>query len=365
MAGKALKLDAGLLQHFFPLNRIDARYHDQIIQNSLLSSVKPGDIIIRKTPDRSFYHFLVDGTVEVRKSFEQRYTLSHSDDKARVKLEEHHVSGGLVRAVSACLVLAVNADSVEQLLAWSQSFGYEVVHATDMDVVMSDERIDDSYQTDWAARFIQSPLASNLKAADLHRLFSSLDPITVYENEVIVQRNTPGDFFFVLQSGFAMVETDPNGPYKGAQFELSPGDYFGDEALVAETMRNANVVMLTNGVVGRLDRESFDSIIRQAVVRRREYDGRNPYDDRCHIIDVRFPFEYKLNPTPRAENIPISHLRKQLASFDISKVYIVTANGGRRSELAAYLLRQAGFEAYCMDTDELPQPLEPTQRISA
>jgi len=365
MAGNALKLDAALLQQFFPLNRIDARYHDQIIQNSLLSNVKAGEFILRKTLDRSFYHFLVGGTVEVRKSFEQRYSLAHSDEKARFKLEEHHVSGGSVRAASACLILAVNTDSVEQLLAWSQSFAYEVVHAGELDSVPSSDLIDDTYQSDWAAKFVQSPLASNLKAADLHRLFSSLDPITVYENETIVQRNTPGDFFFVLQSGYAMVHTDPSGPYKGAQIELVPGDYFGDEALVAETMRNANVVMATNGVVGRLDRAAFDNIIRQAVVRRREFDGENHYDDRCHVIDVRFPFEYKLNPTPRAENIPISHLRKQLASFDVSKVYIITSNGGRRSELAAYLLRQAGFEAYCMEAGELPNVADAIARRSA
>jgi Cyclic nucleotide-binding domain len=352
MSGSGFKLDAKLLQQFFPLNRIDPRYHDQIIQNSLLSSIKTGEFIFRKNIDRSYYHFLVDGTIEVRKSFDQRYSLVSGDEKAHLKLEEHHIGGGSIRAMAPCLVLVVNADTIEQLLAWSQSFGYEVVHSNEMELVSPDDRIDDAYETDWAAKFVQSSLASNLKAADLHRLFQSLDPITVYENETIVQRNTPGDFFFVLQSGYAMVHTDPSGPYKGAQIELVPGDYFGDEALVAETMRNANVVMATNGVVGRLSRDAFDTIIRQAVIRHREFGGQHQYDDRCHIIDVRFPFEYKLNPTPRAENIPISHLRKQLASFDVSKVYIITSNGGRRSELAAYLLRQAGFEAYCMEADD-------------
>lgn len=351
MSGKTYKLDAKLFGRFVPLNKIDARYMDQLIQNSLISSVAAGEFIFRKKLDTSFYHFLIEGSVDVRRSFDQRHSIGHADAQAQLRLEEQHIAGGSIRAVTACKLLIVNADIVEQLVAWSQSFSYEVVHSNEMDIVSSNDRIDDSYETDWAARFVQSPLASNLKASDLHKLFQSLDPITVYENEVIVQRNTPGDFFFVLQSGYALVQTDPQGPYKGAQIELVPGDYFGDEALVADTMRNANVIMVTNGVVGRLDSAAFNAIIRQAVIRHREFSGQHQYDDRCHIIDVRFPFEYKLNPAPRAENIPISHLRKQLASFDVSKVYMITPHAGRRSELAAYLLRQAGFEAYCMDAE--------------
>ena len=353
MSGNTYKLNAQLFGKFIPLNKIDARYKDQLIQNSLISSVAAGEFIFRKKLDAGFYHFLIEGSVDVRKSFDQRYSFGHADAQAKLRLEEQHIEGASLRAVTACKLLIVSAEIVEQLVAWSQSFSYEVVHSNDMETVSSNARIDDSYETDWAARFVQSPLASNLKASDLHKLFQTLDPITVYENEIIVQRNTPGDFFFILQSGYALVQTDPQGPYKGAQIELVPGDYFGDEALVADTMRNANVIMATNGVVGRLDSSAFNATIRQVVVRHREFGGQHQFDDRCHIIDVRFPFECKLNPAPKAENIPISHLRKQLASFDVSKVYMITPHAGRRSELAAYLLRQAGFEAYCMDADAL------------
>ncbi len=41
-----------------------------------------------------------------------------------------------------------------------------------------------------------------------------------------------GDYFYIVKSGLAMVKTDPRGPYRGKEFGLMPGSYFGEEALV-------------------------------------------------------------------------------------------------------------------------------------
>jgi rhodanese-related sulfurtransferase len=43
-------------------------------------------------------------------------------------------------------------------------------------------------------------------------------------------------------------------------------------------------------------------------------------------------------------------LRKRLREFDRNKTYLVTPEGGKRSELAVYLLRQAGLNAYLLNS---------------
>ncbi|MEJ2418348.1 MAG: hypothetical protein P8Y45_15750, partial [Exilibacterium sp.] len=65
-------------------------------------------------------------------------------------------------------------------------------------------------------------------------------------------------------------------------------------------------------------------------------------------IDVRFSVEFRDVCSKMARNIPITHLRQHLENFELQKTYIVGPTGDKRSELGTYLLRQAGFNAFCL-----------------
>ena len=49
------------------------------------------------------------------------------------------------------------------------------------------------------------------------------------------------------------------------------------------------------------------------------------------------------------EGLSAQVLRKQLRELDRNKSYLVTPEGGKRSELAVYLMRQAGLNAYLLN----------------
>ena len=66
------------------------------------------------------------------------------------------------------------------------------------------------------------------------------------------------------------------------------------------------------------------------------------------ILDVRLGAEYRHGHQEHSRNIPIGCLRSKLEDLDHKKIYLITADGGRRSELAAYILRQSGFDAYML-----------------
>ena len=68
------------------------------------------------------------------------------------------------------------------------------------------------------------------------------------------------------------------------------------------------------------------------------------------ILDVRFPPEFRHGHIDGASNVPVVVLRKRLRELDRDKTYLVTPEGGRRSELAVYLLRQAGLNVYLLNT---------------
>ena len=61
------------------------------------------------------------------------------------------------------------------------------------------------------------------------------------------------------------------------------------------------------------------------------------------ILDVRLYPEFRHGHHDHSTNLPLPMLREQLDQLDISKHYYITPEGGPRSELATFLMRQAGF----------------------
>lgn len=124
--------------------------------------------------------------------------------------------------------------------------------------------------------------------------------------------------------------------------------------MVAETVRSASIRMISDGVLARLDHAEFNQILRDSLVRHaRETQMQALMDDvsTCVVIDVRLRAEFVHGHGEQSRNIPINQLRNKLNSFDKSKLYLVSPEGGRRSELATYMLCQAGFDAYLLEDD--------------
>jgi CRP-like cAMP-binding protein len=226
------------------------------------------------------------------------------------------------------------------------------------DISLKDhDLIDDNFQEDWENVFIRSKLAANLSNSIIHRLMSRLTNVEVQAGQLIVKSQSPGDYFYVIKQGQAIVKTDPKGPFKGEQFSLKAGNYFGDEALVAETTRNATVTMETDGVLGRLDHAAFNELIKQYLVS--PLSKEIQLTQQVKLLDVRFPVEYRLGHADGSTNMPISLLRRQLHEMKQSLLYVIAPANDRRAELATYLMRQAGYQAY-----HLPHT-ETTAAISA
>ena len=60
----------------------------------------------------------------------------------------------------------------------------------------------------------------------------------------------------------------------------------------------------------------------------------------------RLAGEYKHAHTEGSINVPLNRLRDRMKEFAREKLYIVSGNAGRRSELGVYLLISGGFQAY-------------------
>ncbi len=316
---------------------------------------KRGQTLLRRgaaLPDK--WSYLVSGSAELRRSFFDRQNLQAGTDPALQALDYLLLGeGGQIVALEDCVIARVSRDILDRSLAANTSSDYSVAALHEVDLTTDYLVSDSAVSVDWMSRFLQSPLAQNLPASSIQQVLARFAHRDTGRGEIIIRKGEVGDAIYVLTRGVATVCTDEHSAAGGREIALIAGDYFGEESLVADTLRNATVTMEADGAVARLDREMFDQFIRPHLVREAD----DALMERCltaetdkalAIIDVRFPIEYRHDALPTSTNIPIPLLRSRLALLDKTRTHLVTRHGGRRSELAVFLLRQAGIDAYLM-----------------
>src|SRR5690606_10986245 len=98
-----------------------------------------------------------------------------------------------------------------------------------------------------------------------------------------------------------------------------------------------------------LEKEDFKVLLHEPVTRfitAGELRERQKNWPAIHILDVRLAIERRIQHLPGSRNIPLGSLRKALAGLDSQAIYLVADDAGRRTDVAALLLIQAGFETY-------------------
>ncbi|MET0356922.1 MAG: cyclic nucleotide-binding domain-containing protein [Cellvibrio sp.] len=326
-----------LLAKFSPFNTLTFEYLSKVIVKARLKEYNKGAIIFKRGRELNESFYLVSGNVDLIDS--QFAITSIANDDESHKLPLNSVSPTTVSAVakSAVVVLAVESDFSDLVLAWSES-------GNEAEVQEEHSEFEEAEEGDWMSSLLQSPFFNKIPPGNIRQLFLRFKSQKVIANEVIVKEGERGEYFYVLEVGSATV-MDKQGNILAA---LRPGDYFGEEALVGDTTRNATVKMLTPGKLMCLEKNDFLTLLQEPVRRFINYDDllksfttANPYQ----IIDVRLPLERRFQSVPHSRSIPLSQLRKSLPNLEQSHVYVVTDDAGRRADVAAQLMNQAGYEA--------------------
>ncbi len=328
----AISLD--VLASFAPFNTLSHEYLTQVAEKANLREVAKGTIIFKRGRPFPEKVYLVGGTVDLIDSSFQVSTINPASESRRSPLNITQPTQVSAVAKSDVTLLSVDSDFVDLVLAWSESGGED---ADTSGVSLHDDN-------DWMSSLLQSPLFSRLPPANIRQLFIRFSAQKVQADEVVIRQGERGDYFYVLESGSAMV-MDPAGKILAA---LRPGNYFGEEALVGDTTRNATVKMITPGKVMRLQKEDFRELLQEPILKfvtGEELKNRSAELPAYQILDVRLPLERRMQYVPESRNIPLNQLRNQLKNLDDTVTYVVTDDSGRRSDVAVHLLTQAGFDS--------------------
>ena len=174
--------------------------------------------------------------------------------------------------------------------------------------------------------------------------------IQVKKGDEIIRQGDQGNQFYLIKSGSAEVwvlEEFEDEPEK--MREMGPNDSFGEQALLADSLRSATVRMLENGELLVLEKADFLKIFSQTMVREVDISvAKAMIDGGYQLIDVRFEEEYEELYIPEATLIPLNVFREGMENLARDKQYVIHCRSGKRSRVAALLMSQQGFDAVSM-----------------
>lgn len=341
-----LGINANMIRRYQPFSELNDKYCKQVLFASQIIEFAKGDTVFRGKPDRSRYYFLLKGKLVFKTGMLSKKTIDSQDAAARFDICPQLPDGADVQAAEGGHLLSVEANLMDTALAWMQASEPEPepLPPAAPAALLVVETVEEE-EDDWMSSLLSSPLFFNLPPANISRVFSLFERVEVAKGEEIIRQGDQGHHFYALIHGKARVLVDGQ-----PVAELSAGSYFGEDALLSDAPRSASVVMLTSGEVGRLEREHFQSLLKDPVVKfiTPEDVGKQlmKRGNKCVLVDVRSPEEFEHAPSPNSRNIPCRELRAVIPALDKDALYFISQEGGKRSELAAHLFSQAALQAF-------------------
>lgn len=327
-----------------PIKALGMDHCRDLLNQSEVIEVNKGQIIFSQGEPAASIVYVMSGNVELLIDDKAVKKLKGGSRIAKLPLEQGKTYQHTARAASDVVCVKVDPDTLDIMLTWDQSGGYEV---QDLDDAEEDD--------DWMAKLLQAQVFQRIPPANIQSIFIRLETHHFKAGEPVIRQGEDGEHFFIIRDGQCRVirKTRKN-PEGMILAKLKAGDNFGEEALISGGKRNASIVMETDGVLMSLSKTDFLELLNDPLLKWISYaEGRDLVADGAVWIDVRLPAEHQAQHIKKSVNIPLPLLRAKLEKLDPERRYLIYCDSGRRSSIATYLLSQNGIDAFV-----LQDPLE-------
>ncbi len=197
--------------------------------------------------------------------------------------------------------------------------------------------------------------------------------------EDIIVQGEKGDYYYIIKSGRVAVLKKKKGETSAKQVAiLEEGQGFGEEALIRDDPRNATCRAIEETTVYAIDKVDFDKCLKSEFLDNifAEDISVQTYRERYVVIDARVPPEYEQEHIEGSLSIPVEVLRDKYKELDPKKSYVTYCTNDSRGMVAAFLLKNHGFNAKCLRGGisswegpvtagaEAPQPCGPEEDVT-
>lgn len=335
-----MSIDATALAHLYPLDSLRSETLTQLAGEALPAHYQRGELLFRAGDIDSDLIYLLEGEVRGVYTDGRVKDISAASLQGRYPLGESQPRRFTASVTSASArVVRLDRRYTEKVIAWDQISRQE--NFRHFDAAPDGNR--------WVFRLLQSRAFHKLPTGNIERMFQSFEEIPVRSGQIVIQEGHEPDYFYVLKDGAASVSKTLDDDESVVAY-LVRGDCFGEDALLANTQRNATVRMMQDGRLMRLSRQAFEQVLKPPVI-----DWITPgqasllFKAGAVLIDVRMPEEFSQRAIKGALNLPLYRLREDAATqIDRKARLIVYCNTGERSSAAAFILTRLGYEVFAL-----------------
>jgi len=339
-------VDKNILKVFVPPSALNSENFQELAGKTFVEDVAAGKAIFKvgETDRKSVY--LIEGQVEISSSNAGSKIVISGSDIAKHPLANQQPRKFTATAKVDSKVIRIDSDLLDILLTWDQLSGIEV------DEIQADEGATDEGDegSDWMTRILQSKSFLQIPPANIQAMFMRMQDVPVKAGDTIIKQGEDGDYYYIIKHGKCKVTRNSKTGTELTLATLGNGDAFGEEALLSEAKRNANVVMTTDGSLVRLSKEDFNELLKEPMLSWVTNDEADALvkNEGAVWIDVRLESEHKNSGIEGSVNIPLFMLRLKAQTLDPEKIYILYCDSGRRSSACAYLLSERGLQVHCL-----------------
>lgn len=298
--------------------------------------LEAGDgLVIRAKPGRNEALVLLKGGITVEADGETIASTSDSED-LRCHAIPLTAASTEITVSSDATVCRIAQDKLDYLLSWS--------------VMLSDLPAEDETVRSRLKQLRYPTIFMNLPFTNVIKAFQRMKAQRIKAGDEIIRQGEQGDTFYIIESGRA--EIWQQGPYDDEQKLVGvrvPGDHVGDEALVSGGTRNATVRFIEDGTVLSLSKNDFRELISQSMVNEVEISVAETLAETGHrYVDVRYEEEWEDGHIPGAILLPLTDIRERMGELDRGGKFITYCLSGKRSAVAAMILKANGYDTVCM-----------------
>ena len=345
MPGKLL--DKAVLKTLVPPQSLNHDNFLELAQKAVIETVLAGRDVFKKGDMDRKTVYLLEGDLELRNDTGIAGVLRGGSKESKHPIANQQPRQVTARAKSKVTVVRFDTDLLDILLTWDQLSGIEVSDIS-MDGGPSGA-VDAGTSGDWMTRILQSKAFLQIPPANIQHMFMRLHEMPVKANQVIVKQGGEGDYYYIICHGKCKVSRASSSGSRVTLAQLGDGDAFGEEALLSEGKRNATVIMESDGLLMRLSKTDFNELLKEPMLKEVDLEqAKAMVRQGAILIDVRMESEHKAGSIKGSINIPLFMLRLKSESFDSSKKYICYCETGRRSQAAAYIMSEAGFDSHVL-----------------
>lgn len=336
-------IDIQRLQGFIPFDYLTAACIKDLASQFRAHQLEKGKILFKRSTEDPECHFLITGSIDLAdEDFNITKITSDSEDNYLALDNSALIHRTSAITTSDCLIYSIDRAYLDLVTTWSQ---------LSEDIEEQDSELEDYESIDWMDALLRSPLFTQIPAANIQKLLVRFKERAVEIGEIIVKENETGNEFYVIKDGRAVV-TQGDGHKEKTVAAIQTGDCFGEDALISESERNATVTMASNGSLMVLEKSDFDELLKKPIIKSITIEElhiqMDEGDSGTVLIDVRHPQEFRHDRLKGSDNVPLNHLREKLKTMNPDFHYVVFCDGGQRSQVAAYIMTESGFNAVCL-----------------